>query len=121
MLRKLSTIVMPVLAAACGDSSATAQTAQIVSTYTSTAPKDCRVLRTGSENGGGVRACKGPSGLAVVISEGDLRETVSAGRSVRVAEGEPAARTWFGPFNSTTNTIEWRTTDKSKRPYHQLP
>lgn len=91
-----------------------AQTAQIVSSYTSTAPKDCRVLRGGGENDGGVRACKGPFGLAVVVSEGDLRETVSAGRSVRVAENEPAATSWFGPFNSTTNTIEWRSVGKAK-------
>ena len=98
MLRKLPIIVMPILAAACGDGQATAQTAQIVSTYSSTAPKDCRVLRRGGEEGGGTRACKGPMGLAVVVSEGDLRETVSAARSVKVAEGEPAARTWFGPF-----------------------
>ena len=72
------------------------------------------MLRRGGEEGGGTRACKGPMSLAVVVSEGDLRETVSAARSVKVAEGEPAARTWFGPFNSTTTTIEWRSAGKSK-------
>ena len=121
MLRKLSALAaMPLLATACDVGPAVAQTAQIISIYTSTAPKDCRVLRNGGENGGGMRACKGPHGLAVVVSEGDLRETVSAGRSVKVAENEPAAKTWFGPFNSTTQTIEWRTTDRSKRPFAMI-
>ncbi|MBN8979931.1 MAG: hypothetical protein J0I29_01440 [Rhizobiales bacterium] len=99
---------------------ATAQSAQIVSIYTSTAPKDCRVLRADREVGWGTRACKGPAGLAVVISEDDLRETVSAARTVKVAETEPAARTWFGPFSSTSHTIEWRTADKTKRPFAMI-
>ena len=98
---------------------ANAQTVQLVSTTTSTAPKDCRVLRGGGENDGGTRACKGPHGLAVVVSEGDLRETVSAGRTVRVAENEPAAKSWFGPFSSTTHTIEWRSVGKS-RPFAMI-
>lgn len=104
------------LAIACP---AAAQPAQILSTYTSTAPKDCRVLRGGGENDGGARACKGPHGLAVAVSEGDLRETVSAGRTVRVAENEPAAKSWFGPFSSTTNTIEWRSAGKA-RPFAMI-
>jgi hypothetical protein len=44
----------------------------------------------------------------VLISEDDLRETVSVGRNRLAASKEPAAETWFGPFNSTTNTVEWR-------------
>ena len=121
MLRKLSIVtVMPLLAVAGGISPAPAQTAQIVSTYSSTAPKDCRVLSKGDETGWGARACKGPSGLAVVVSESDLRETVSVARSVKVAENEPAAKSWFGPFSSTTNTIEWRTSDKSKLPFAMI-
>jgi hypothetical protein len=99
---------------------ATPASAQIVSIYTSTAPKDCRVLSRDKEDGDGVRACKGPSGLAVVVSESDLRETVSAARNVKVAENEPAAQSRFGPFSSTTNTIEWRTADKSKRPFAMI-
>ena len=47
----------------------------------------------------------------VLINEGDLRETVSVGTSRAAAEREPAARAGFGPFNSTTNTIEWRMAD----------
>ena len=47
----------------------------------------------------------------VLISEDDLRETVSVGRNRAAAAKEPAAGTWFGPFNSTTSTIEWRSLD----------
>ena len=47
----------------------------------------------------------------VVVSEDDLRETVSVGRTRAAADQEPAAQTWFGPFNWTTTTVEWRTLD----------
>lgn len=99
---------------------ASSQNAQIVSIYTSIAPKDCRVLSKGDENGWGARACKGPSGLAVVVSESDLRETVSVARTVKIAENEPAAQSRFGPFSSTTNTIEWRTSDKARHPFAMI-
>src|ERR1700741_4188196 len=81
----------------------------IGSSYTSTAPKDCRVK---SANNGvddsTIRICPGKHGLFVRISEDDLRESVSVGRNRLGASREPAAQTWFGPFNSTTNTVEWR-------------
>ena len=54
------------------------------------------------------RVCPGKAGLVVSIGEDDLRETVSVGRNRAAAEKEPAAQSWFGPFNSTTNTVEWR-------------
>jgi hypothetical protein len=79
------------------------------SSYTSTAPKDCRV--TSTNNGvddSTIRVCPGKSGLVVLISEDDLRETVSAGRNRAQAAKEPAAQSWFGPFNSTGHTVEWR-------------
>ena len=88
----------------------------IGSTYTSTAPKDCRVR---SANNGvddsTIRVCPGKNGLIVLIAEDDLRETVSVGRNRLGASKEPAAQTWFGPFNSTTNTVEWRAAND--RPY----
>ncbi len=94
---------------------APAQGAQNVSSYTSTADKDCRKISTGeTPDDGGTQLCRGPAGLVVVVSEGDLRETVSAGRSQKVAESEPAASTGFGPFNSTTPTIEWRSPGNGK-------
>jgi hypothetical protein len=79
------------------------------SSYTSSAPKDCRV--TSARNGvddSTVRTCPGKAGLVVLISEDDLRETVSVGRNRAAAEKEPAARNGFGPFNSTEHTVEWR-------------
>jgi hypothetical protein len=82
------------------------------SSYTSTAPKDCRMVGKPSElDGSTSRACPGKAGLVVSISEGDLRETVSVGRNRAAAQKEPAAQSWFGPFNSTTNTVEWRAVD----------
>ncbi len=89
---------------------ANAQT--IGSSYTSTAPKDCRTIgKPGELDGSTRRVCPGKSGLVVVISEDDLRETVSVGRSRAAASREPAAGVWFGPFNSTTGRIEWRSID----------
>ena len=82
------------------------------SSYTSTAPKDCRVVsaQTGVDDST-IRTCPGKAGLVIVISEDDLRETVSVGRNRAAAAKEPAAQSWFGPFNSTTNTVEWRAVD----------
>ena len=80
------------------------------SSYTSTAPKDCRVTSAGTEvDDSTIRTCQGKAGLVVLISEDDLRETVSVGRNRATAAKEPAARVWFGPFNSTEHTVEWRT------------
>ena len=84
--------------------------AQIIgSTYTSTAPKDCRVISAGNGiDDSTIRVCPGMAGLKVLVSEDDLRETVSVGRNRAAAAKEPAAQAGFGPFNSTTATIEWR-------------
>lgn len=80
------------------------------SSYTSTAPKDCRVTSAGTEvDDSTIRTCPGKAALVVLISEDDLRETVSVGRNRAAAAREPAAGVWFGPFNSTEHTVEWRT------------
>jgi hypothetical protein len=82
------------------------------SSYTSTAPKDCRTVGKPDENDGSTtRVCPGKAGLVVLISEDDLRETVSVGRDRAAAAREPAAEAWFGPFNSTAHTVEWRAVD----------
>jgi len=97
----LTATLAPILQAA-------AQT--IGSSYSSTAPSDCRDTSAGNGiDGSTIRVCPGKAGYVVLISEDDLRETVSVGRNRRGASNEPAAQTWFGPFNSTTNTVEWRT------------
>jgi len=79
------------------------------SSYISTAPKDCRMIGKPSElDGSTTRLCPGKSGLLVLISEDDLRETVSVGRNRVAASQEPAAQVGLGPFNSTAFTVEWR-------------
>jgi hypothetical protein len=57
-----------------------------------------------------MRTCPGKAGLAVLVSENDLRETVSVGRSRAAAEKEPASDAWFKPFSSAGDTVEWRAT-----------
>ena len=103
--------VAVLFAAALGPiSPASAQT--FGSSYTSTAPRDCRVTsaNTGIDDST-IRTCPGKAGLVILISEDDLRETVSVGRNRAAAAKEPAAGVWFEPFNSTEHTVEWRTLD----------
>src|SRR5258708_21699257 len=119
-LRCLSVIAsgLAVTAPISAVSPANAQT--IGSTYTSSAPRDCRMIGKPSElDGSTTRLCPGKAGLVVRIAEDDLRETVSVGRNGAAAAREPAARVWFGPFNSTGNTIEWRAQDGQPLPLTQ--
>ena len=101
-------LAIAVLCASSGSISPTnAQT--FGSSYTSSAPKDCRV--SSAANGvddSTIRVCPGKAGLKVLVSEDDLRETVSVGRNRAAAAKQPAAQARFGPFNSTTATLEWR-------------
>ncbi len=80
------------------------------SSYTSAASKDCRTVGK-PENGSTTQVCPGKSGMVVVISEDDLRQTVSVGPNRAAAAKEPAAEAWFAPFNSTAATVEWRAVD----------
>ena len=89
-------------------SPASAQT--FSSSYTSTAPKDCRTIGK-PRDVSTKQLCPGKSGLVVLISEDDLRQTVSVGPNHVAAAKEPAAETWFAPFNSTGQTVEWRAVD----------
>jgi hypothetical protein len=70
------------------------------SSYTSTAPKDCRTIGK-PKDGGTKQVCPGQSGLVVLLSEDDLRQTVTVGPNPAAAAKEPAAEAWFAPFNST--------------------
>jgi len=79
------------------------------SSYTSTAERDCRTTNTGRDVS--VNVCPGKAGLIVLVTEDDLRQTVSVGRNRKAAENEPAASTGFGPFNSANATLEWRAVD----------
>src|SRR5690242_1299287 len=77
--------------AALAASWANAQT--IGSRYSSTAPKDCRIIGKPSElDGSTTRLCPGKAGLFVLISEDDLRETVSVGKSRAAAGGASVVR-----------------------------
>jgi hypothetical protein len=105
----LAALVM--LGPIAGASAARAQPADIISTYTSTAKKDCRVIQPPKPEPGEdgfVHICRGLGSLVVYNAEGDLREVVSVGRTRKTASDEPAAAAFFGPFSSTTTTIEWR-------------
>jgi hypothetical protein len=107
--RFVTTAAVALVAAVSGlISPAGAQT--FSSSYTSTAEKDCRTVGK-SRDGGATQLCPGKSGLVVVISEDDLRQTVSVGPTAATAAKEPAAQTWFAPFNSTASTVEWRAAD----------
>lgn len=86
----------------------------IASAYTSTSAKACSSKKGDNDT----RICPGVAGLVVIVSEDDLRETVSVGRNRAAAMKEPAAQAWFGPFSSTTPTIEWRAA--TGRPPHAI-
>lgn len=110
MINHITCIGLAVLAIGISLNGAAAQS--VGSSYTSTAPKDCRQIgKPGELDGSTTRACPGKNGLIVLIAEDDLREIVSVGRNRRVAAEEPAAKVWFGPFNSSETTIEWRAVD----------
>jgi hypothetical protein len=106
-MRGIGFICLAVLLACLNAGRADAQS--LGSTYTSTAPKDCRQIGKPSElDGSTTRICPGKGGLIVLIAEDDLREIVSVGRNRKAAAEEPAAKVWFGPFNSSETTVDWR-------------
>ena len=105
---RITTAGLAVLLMCSGPDRADAQF--VGSTYTSTAPKDCRQIgKPSALDGSTARVCKGKDGLVVLISEDDLREVVSVGRNRKAAAEEPAAKGWFAPFSSSKTTVEWRT------------
>ena len=105
-------IIVSALFCASFDRISPANAQTIGSSYTSTAPKDCRVTSAGNGvDDSTIRVCPGKAGLKVLVSEDDLRETVSIGRNRAAAAKEPAAQAGFGPFSSTTTTVEWRALD----------
>jgi hypothetical protein len=88
-----------------------AQAAQpiTISTHSSTAAANCWPIdgsKVADDNA--TRVCRGKANWVVLINKNDQRETVSVGRNRVAAAREPAAQVWFGPFNSTADTVEWR-------------
>jgi hypothetical protein len=107
MQRPYRTVVTAVIGIGAGFAQFGRAEAQTFSSlYTSTAAKHCRVKTTAPD--GRISICPGTAGLIVVITEADLRQTVSVGHNLKAAEGEPAASQTFEPFNSTIDTVEWR-------------
>ncbi|WP_413776464.1 hypothetical protein [Rhodopseudomonas sp. P2A-2r] len=94
-----------------------AQAQTFSSAYSSASEKDCRKIaafKVDDDDYASERVCAGPKGLVVLKQEDDMRETVSVGRTAKAAGLEPAAGQGFGPFNSTTDTVEWRLNAKGK-------
>ena len=86
------------------------------SLYTSTAAKDCRVKNTGQD--GSVSVCPGKAGLIVLVTEDDLRQTVSVGRNQKAAESEPAASSGFGiRANPNPNEVARKAADEIARDF----
>lgn len=106
-MRRIALVCLTMLLTCVSTGHAPAQS--MGSTYSSTAPKNCRQVGKPSElDGSTTRVCPGKDGLMVLIAEDDLREIVSVGRNRKAAAEEPAAKVWFAPFNSSETTIEWR-------------
>ena len=76
------------------------------SAFTHFDAKHCRHTPGTEEEDYGSWRCKGFAGIAVLLSAGDQRMTVSFGPH---ADDEPAAHETFGAFNDVyEGTIEWR-------------
>ncbi len=119
-----STAACAVAATLCVQAAALAQPAarppDYDSRYTSSAPKSCRVLerfKVGGAVYASVRVCKGIGGFVAVVSEDDLRNTVSFGIDPHAAMREPAAAQGFGPFNAAHETLEWRSRKGDAKPF----
>jgi len=82
------------------------------SLYSSTAARNCKQIDA-AKNGEGewtVWLCAGIGGRVVLVSEDDLRMTVSIGRTLESATEELASKQGFSPFNRIHDTLEWRMT-----------
>ena len=119
-MRRAALLALPITAVlACGG----ARAEDITSVYTSTAPKDCRVIDHKRVDGDDIysrRVCKGVAGYVVVVTEDDLRMNVTVGTSIKAALNEPAAGEGFGSFNSITDTVEWRSVKGAAKPFAMI-
>jgi hypothetical protein len=79
-----------------------------VSAYSSMAAANCWSEGPGKVEDSPMRVCRGRATLVVLVNKDDKRETVSVGYNRVDAAKEPAAQTFFGPFNSALPAIEWR-------------
>jgi hypothetical protein len=87
---------------------------------TSIAQKACRTisrLRIGSSELASARVCPGRGGYVVLVSEDDLRETLSVGKTAAAAGKEPAATQRYGGFNGYEDKVEWRSVKGARAPF----
>jgi hypothetical protein len=82
------------------------------SLYSSTAPRNCKQVDAAKigEGDWSVRLCSGIGSNVVLVTEDDLRLTITIGRDRETADNEPAAKQGFAPFNNVHDTLEWRMT-----------
>jgi hypothetical protein len=83
----------------------------VASVYSSTDVRKCKKIDAAKEGEGDwtVWLCAGIGGRVVLVSEDDLRMTVSIARDRKSAGNQPAASQGFSPFNRIHDTLEWRT------------
>ena len=99
-------LVGVVFAAALGAVAPSGAAEVLDSAFTHFDAKHCRHTAGTEEEDYGSWRCKGFAGIAVRLSAGDQRMTVSFGPH---ADDEPAAHETFGAFNDVyEGTIEWR-------------
>jgi hypothetical protein len=79
----------------------------IDSAYTDLDIDQCTTME--ADDFGVTWACPGYKGIPVMVSESDLRNTISFGFD---PESEPAAHQTMPPFNSLGGQIEWRISNK---------
>ena len=87
---------------------------------TSIAQKACKTvsrLRIGKSELASARVCRGRGGYIVLISEDDLRETLSVGKTAAAAAKEPAATQRYGGFNGYEDKVEWRSLKGAPAPF----
>lgn len=102
---------VPIVAAfAVAVTAATAFAQDFASLYSSTAVRNCKQIDAakGGEGEWSVRLCDGIGGQVVLVTEDDLRVTVSIGPNRNAADNEPATKQGFAPFNNVHDTLEWR-------------
>jgi hypothetical protein len=111
MVSKGFSLLVCGLAAAFVASTLPASAQQIRSDYTRASEKACKVVaknKPKEEVAWSESSCPGRGGYVVRLFDADLRMTVSVGRTMALAEKEPAASQGFGPFNQAKETVEWR-------------
>jgi hypothetical protein len=82
------------------------------SLYSSTAARNCKKVDAAKDGDGDwtVWLCPGIGGRVALVTEDDLRMTVSIARTREAANEQPAAKQGFSPFNRIHDTLEWRMT-----------